>query len=349
MRIVLVSDTFYPATDGATTTLKAIADRLIETGHEVRFIAPGPGLSTYNRSRVVRVNPVATPGGQVREALAAFEPDLVQVINPGRLGRKALKHARALGLRTLAVQQSPVPDATADYWRSRVADRADRLLVTAHWMVERLAGLDVEAELWMPGVDAAAFAPTLRDAWLADKWARARRPEGRQLVVGYVGALAKRHGVRRLAALRTVPGVRPVIIGDGAQRGWLEQRLPTARFTGPLTCGDLATAVASLDVLVHPGTHETCCHALREAAASGLPAVAPRAGGAVGVVRHLETGLLYDAAHEGGLADAVAALAADRRRGLLGERAREVALERSWRDAVDELVAPYVLTPAGVP
>lgn len=341
MRIALVTDTFYPATDGATTTLKAVADRLIETGHEVRFIAPGPGLTTYNRSRVVRVNPVAKPGGQVRAALADFEPDLVHVTNPGRLGRKALKHARVLGLPTVVVQQSPVTDVTAEYWRSRVADRADRLVVTARWMVERLAELDVGADLWLPGVDGAAFAPTLRDPWLADKWSQARRPGGPRVVVGYVGALAKRHGVRQLAALRTVPGIRPVVIGDGAQRGWLEQRLPDARFTGPLICGDLATALASIDVLVHPGTAETCCHALREAAASALPVVAPRAGGSVGVVRHLETGLLYDPADEGGLADAVAAVTADPSRRLLGERARELARERSWRDAVDELVAAH--------
>jgi phosphatidylinositol alpha 1,6-mannosyltransferase len=347
MRIALVTDTFYPATDGATTTLKAVADRLIETGHDVRFIAPGPGLTTYNRSRVVRVNPVAKPGGQVRAALVDFEPDLVHVTNPGRLGRKALKHARVLGLPTVVVQQSPVTDVTAEYWRSRVADRADRLVVTARWMVERLAELDVEADLWLPGVDGAAFAPTLRDPWLADKWSQVRRPGGPRVVVGYVGALAKRHGVRQLAALRTVPGIRPVVIGDGAQRGWLEQRLPEARFTGPLICGDLATALASIDVLVHPGTAETCCHALREAAASGLPVVAPRAGGAVGVVRHLETGLLYDPADEGGLADAVAAVAADPTRRLLGERARELALERSWREAVDELVAAHY--PLAVP
>jgi phosphatidylinositol alpha 1,6-mannosyltransferase len=344
MRIALVTDTFYPATDGATTTLKAIADRLIETGHEVRFIAPGPGLPSYNRSRVVRVNPVAKPGGQVRDALAEFEPDLVQVINPGRLGRKALKHAHALGMRTVAVQQSPVADATAELWRTRIADRADRLVVTARWMVERLAELDVAAELWLPGVDTAAFAPTLRDNWLADKWSRAHRPGGRQIVVGYVGALAKRHGVRQLAVLRGLPDVRPVIIGDGAQRGWLEQRLPDARFTGPLTAGDLATAIASLDVLVHPGANETCSHSLREAGASGLPVVAPRAGGAIGVVRHLETGVLYDSADERGLFEAVASVAADPQRRLLGERGREVALERSWRDAVDELVAPYVLS-----
>lgn len=342
MRIALVTDAFYPATDGATTTLKAVADRLIETGHEVRFVAPAPGLPTYNRSMVVRVDPVVRPGRQVRAALEDFDPDLVQVTNPGRVGRKALKHASALGLRTLVVQQSPVEESTGEYWRSRVADRADRVVVTARWMVERLAALDVETELWLPGVDAAAFTPAVRDAWLAEKWSRARSAGGPRVIVGYVGALAKRHGVRDLAALGTVPGIRPVIIGDGAQRGWLEQRLAAARFTGPLACGDLATAIATLDVLVHPGRHETCCHALREAGASALPVVAPRSGGAPGVVHHLETGLLYDPTDEAGLADAVAAIAADPHRRLLGERGREVALERTWRDAVDELVAPYV-------
>lgn len=345
MRIALVTDTFYPATDGATTTVKAVADRLIETGHQVRFVAPGPGLSTYNRSAVVRVDPRLRPGHQVRTALEDFAPDLVQVTNPGRLGRKALKHAGALGLRTLVVQQSPVADGDVERWRSRVADRADRLVVTARWMVERLADLDVEAELWLPGVDAAAFTPAVHDAWLAEKWSRARSADGPRVIVGYVGALAKRHGVRQLAALRTVPGIRPVVIGDGAQRGWLEQRLPEARFTGPMVCGDLATAMATLDVLVHPGPEETCCHALREAAASGVPVVAPRSGGAAAVVRHLETGLLYDPRDETGLADAVAAIAADPHRRLLGGRGRELALERSWRDAVDELVAAYVSVP----
>jgi phosphatidylinositol alpha 1,6-mannosyltransferase len=340
MRIALVTDTFYPAVDGATTTIKAVADRLIETGHEVRFVAPGPGLTSYNRSRVVRVSPLAKPGGQVRAALAEFGPDLVHVTNPGRLGRKALKHAGELGLRTLVVQQDPV----ADDWRGRVAERADRIVVTASWMVARLAGLGVEAALWTPGVDAAAFNPALRDPWLHDKWSRARSARGPLIVVGYAGALTGRHGVRELTALNRVPGIRPVIIGDGAQRGWLTHRLPHARLTGPLATGDLAVALATLDVLVHPGRQETCSHALREAAASGVPVVAPRAGGALDVVRHLDNGLLYDPAADQGLADAVAAVAADPHRRLLGQRGRELALVRSWRDAVDELVAAHYPT-----
>jgi phosphatidylinositol alpha 1,6-mannosyltransferase len=125
--------------------------------------------------------------------------------------------------------------------------------------------------------------------------------------------------------------------------------MPLAKFTGALATGDLTVAVATLDLLVHPGPEETCCHALREAAASGVPVVAPRAGGARGVVRPLETGLLYDPADPHGLVRAVEAVAADRHRALMGTRARELAT-RDWRTAVDELVEshfrPLALAPS---
>jgi phosphatidylinositol alpha 1,6-mannosyltransferase len=337
MRIALVTEHWfsrYPASDGATTTVKALADRLIDHGHEVRLIAPGPGLTRYRNSRVVRISPLAKPGTQVRDALAEFDPDLVHVTDAGRIGRRALKHAERMDLRTLVVQQSPVARATDDLWVSRVAERAGDMVVTAGWMKAALAGLGVTASVWRPGVDAHAFTPALRDPWLHNKWAR----DGR-VVVGYAGALARRHDVRDLARLSGVPGVRVVLIGDGGQRGWLADRLPGAKLLGPLGTGDLAIALASLDILVHPGRSETCCHVLREAGASGVPVIAPRSGGAAELVRNLETGLLYDPDAPTGLAEAVTSLAADPRRGYLGARGREVALERDWASAVDELIS----------
>ena len=340
MRIALVTETFFPAVDGTTTTVKAVADRLVRAGHEVIVIAPGPGLASYGGSEVARIRPLDRPGAQVREALERFGPDLAHVTSPAAVGRKALKHARRLGIPALVVEQSALLDVTADYWRTRVAERSDRVLVTSRWMVGRVAEFGVGAQLWVPGTDTAAFTPALRDQWLHDRWARARSRTGPLVLVGYVGSLRKRHDVRRLAALARVPGIRPVIVGDGPQRAWLETRLPGAKFTGELGTGDLTAVLSSLDVLVHPGEHETCCHALREAAAAGVPVVAPRAGGAPDVVRSLETGLLYDPADDHGLAAAVAAIAGDRHRALLGARARELA-SRTWDDAVDELVTRH--------
>ncbi|WP_134764674.1 glycosyltransferase [Nocardioides sp. 1609] len=346
MRIALVTETFYPAVDGTTTTLKAVADRLVDLGHTVRIITPGPGLTTYRTSQVVRVRPLEPAGPQVRTALDQFGPDLVHVTSPGVLGRKALKLTHRTGIPSLVVEQSPVLDVSADYWRSRVADRADRVLVTSTWMVDRMKEFGVDAGLWRPGVDTAAFTPALRDGWLHDSWSRARSAgrAGRPplVVVGYVGGLHKRHGVRRLAELASLDGVRPVVIGDGPQREWLESRLPQGKVTGSMGTGDLTVAMPTLDLLVHPGEHETCAHTLREAAAAGVPVVAPRSGGAPDVVRHLETGLLYDPSDPRAFRRAVEAVVADRHRGLLGAEGREVARRRSWSDAVDELVAEHL-------
>ena len=131
-----------------------------------------------------------------------------------------------------------------------------------------------------------------------------------------------------------------MVIGEGPQRVWLERHLPQAKFTGALTAGDLAAALASLDLLVHPGEEESCCHALREAAATGLPVVAPRAGAAPGVVRPSRPACSTTRGSPDGLRRAVEAVAGDRHRALMGARARELST-RSWTDACAELVGQH--------
>nr|WP_246283835.1 glycosyltransferase [Nocardioides perillae] len=103
-----------------------------------------------------------------------------------------------------------------------------------------------------------------------------------------------------MAEVATVPGVRLVVVGEGPQRRWLEEHVPGVRTTGALRGGDLATAVASLDVLlVHPSPELTCAHALREAAASAVPVVGR--GGRRARGPHLDTSgrRLYDQGRPG--------------------------------------------------
>jgi phosphatidylinositol alpha 1,6-mannosyltransferase len=349
-RVSLVTESYYPAVDAATTTVKNVADRLIDTGHEVQIVAPGPGLTSYRRSPIARIRPLDQPGRQVHAALESFGPDLVHVTSPGRVGRKALKFAERLDVPTLTVQQSVVNDLTSEYWVRKVADRSDHLVVTCEWMQRRLTKLGLETPpLWVPGVGAAAFGPQLRDSYLHDKWSRRRSPGGPQVVVGYVGSLHKRNGVRRLAEAAQVPGVRLVVIGDGAQKPWLKDNLPEAKFLGKLETGELATAMASLDLLLHPGTEETDCLALREAMASGVPVIAPAAAGASDVIEHGVTGLLYDPAEDRGLRRAVALLSGDEsKRRDMGAAARAAIEGRDWAIAADELIATHYPAAIGV-
>ncbi|MFT4084048.1 MAG: glycosyltransferase [Nocardioides sp.] len=344
MRIALVTETFYPATGSpvmseAATTVKALADQAIDDGHQVLLIAAAPGQPTYRRARVLRISPLAATGRQIRAGIDGFGAEAVVCLDPGRLGRRALAHGARSGLRTVVVQQSQSHDPT---WSTRVADHAEQVLTTSRWLHHCFERIGVATEVWRPGVDSAAFTPVLRDPWLHDRWSRAKQARAGTApltVVGYAGRLAGRHGVRRLAELAGMPGLRLVVIGDGPQRGWLEGRLPEAKFTGALGTGDLAIALASLDVFVHPGEREGAGHMLREAAATALPVVAPQAAAAAELISHLETGYLYDPRRPRQLADAVGAVVADPRRVLLGERAREWAGRRSWPQAATELLA----------
>jgi phosphatidylinositol alpha 1,6-mannosyltransferase len=337
-RIVLVTESFDPRLTGTAGTVRQVADRLVALGHRVRILTAGPGPASYHAVGISRFSPPRR-NAKLREALTAFGPDLVHVFTPGPVGTRALRQARRMGVPTLVTETSPRAEYAPPQWRASVAERADRLVVTASWLRDRLSCAGLPALLWTPGVDTDVFSPARRDQALRASWTDG---DLTQVVVGYVGSLRKRHGVRRLAEVATVPGTRLVVVGDGPQQAWLRGRLPeSVRFTGTLKPREAAMAIASLDLLVAPSTVATCAHALREAAACGVPVVAPRAGGAIDGVRHLESGLLYDPADPVGLADAVAAVVADRRRQLLGDHAREVSARRTWRDAVDELVREH--------
>ena len=112
------------------------------------------------------------------------------------------------------------------------------------------------------------------------------------MIVGYVGRLAAEKRVDLLAALADLPGVRLAVTGGGPMEEDLRAVLPTATFLGMRHGEDLARIYASLDVFVHTGPFETFGQTVQEAAASGLPVVAPAAGGPLDLVADGVTGYL---------------------------------------------------------
>ena len=129
--------------------------------------------------------------------------------------------------------------------------------------------------------------------------------------------------------------VQLVIVGDGVDRKKLRSAMPTAVFTGALYGEELAAAYASMDVFVHAGERQTFCQVVQEALASGLPVIAPDAGGPRDLVTPWRTGLLLRVNDfEAQLPAAVAHLLDERPRYALA--ARRSVLGRSWPVICDE-------------
>ena len=368
MRVAVVTESFLPQVNGVSNTVRHVVDNLRRTGHETLVIAPGPGPSDHDGVRVVRVRSMGLPGYRsfplglpdtaVERALAEFRPDVVHLASPILLGAVGLRAARKLGIPTVAIYQTDIAgfarhyglraDALVDKWVGRIHRRADRTLVPSRASYAQLEALGVtDLHLWRRGVSLGLFDPARRDEVRHADWAGAASGSP-EVVVGYVGRLAAEKQVRRLVEVARVPGARLVVIGDGPERGWLEQRIPGAHFTGMLGGEDLASALASLDVFVHPGESETFCQTVQEAQASGVPVVAAAAGGPLDLVQHGRTGLLFDPSDADSLCREVAALVDDRelRDRLAGQALADVA-GRSWSAVVGQLVEDHYLPVLG--
>jgi phosphatidylinositol alpha 1,6-mannosyltransferase len=359
-----VTESFLPQVNGVTNTVRHTVEQLLDTGHEPTVIAPGPGPSRYGGAPVVRVRsmelpryrtfPLGLPDPAVPRSIEQLRPDLVHLASPVMLGAVGLRAARRLGIPTVAVYQTDIAafarrygvrgEAVAGRWVGRIHRRSTRTLVPSRSSYTQLEALGVpNIHLWRRGVSLDLFGPGRRSDELRSGWA-----SGGQVVVGYVGRLAPEKQVRRLVEVAGIPGTRLVVIGDGPARGWLEQRLPEATFTGMLTGEELARAFASLDVFVHTGEAETFCQTVQEAQASGVPVVAPAAGGPLDLVEHGDTGLLYAPGDRDSLSRNVSELVNDpdlRRR--IAARALASVARRTWAQVVDELVSVHYAAVVG--
>jgi phosphatidylinositol alpha 1,6-mannosyltransferase len=224
------------------------------------------------------------------------------------------------------------------WWLRRIHSRAARTLAPSSSTAATLAAHGIrDVWLWRRGVDAALFHPDRRDEGIR----RALAPEG-QTLIGYVGRLAAEKSVDLLAATARRPGSRVVIVGDGPARASLQKAMPGAVFVGERHGSQLARLYASLDVFVHTGPLETFCQAIQEAMASGVPVVAPAAGGPLDLVEHGRTGFLVPPLDGSAIDTATATLAGDpvlRKR--IGGNARAAVERRTWAAIADELVAHY--------
>lgn len=365
VRVAVITESFLPTVNGVTTSVCQVLDHLRANGHDATVITPAAGAPAEYAGFPVhqlptiayRQFPVGLPSPHVQRILGDFCPDVLHAASPFLLGAQGILAAKRIGVPSVAIFQTDVAGyarrnrlgaATRLAWRlvRWAHDGADVTLVPSSASMRDLEAAGVQRMArWGRGVDVDRYHPNNRFSPGVQRLRTDLAPDG-EVIVGYVGRIAPEKQLERLRALRGMRGIRIVLVGDGPSMGPLTRRLDGMPVTwlGRRSGTELADAYASFDLFLHTGAEETFGQTLQEAHASGLPVIAPRAGGPMDLIAHGVDGLLFDPASKKDAdlrrhVDALVGNAAARHR--MGEAGRRRVRSRTWDAACTLLVGHY--------
>ncbi|WP_100488353.1 glycosyltransferase family 4 protein [Sporolactobacillus pectinivorans] len=364
MKIVIITETFLPSTDGIVTRLCETIKWLNAQGHQIMVIAPDLGVHEFNGVPVegvpahllffYRTKRFAFPSRRVKKYMEAFQPDIVHVVNPALLGLAGIYYARRLGFPLIASYHTNVAQYMDYYhlglfkplmWQyfRLMHNRAEMNLCTSRTVKKELNARKFRnVHLWSRGVDLETFSPKKKELEV-----RRRITHGHpgQTVLLYVGRLAAEKEIERIKeVLDASPDLWLVLVGDGPYRSELENcfRRSNVTFTGFLYGEALAKVYASSDIFVFPSTTETLGLVILEAMASGLPVIAADSGPSREQIENGKNGLLYQPDLPGDLCQKVLSTASgalDLK--TMSEAARQTSIDLGWSHASEQLLGFY--------
>jgi glycosyltransferase involved in cell wall biosynthesis len=329
MRILIVSDAWYPQINGVVRTLSTVAGELRLLGHDVSVIGPDR-FRTIPCPTYPDIRLAVDALSKLPPLIRAYAPDAIHISTEGPLGFAARRYCRQNGLAFTTAYHTKFPEYIEA--RTRIPPSwTYRLIRPFHAAAARVmvSTGSIEAELrrngfdnivrWSRGVDTSLFRP--RDK----SFLRDPRP-----IALYVGRVAVE---KNIAAFLDLPfaGTK-YVVGDGPQLRLLRRRYPGVRFVGMKTGEDLANHYAASDVFVFPSRTDTFGLVLLEALASGIPVAAYPVAGPLDVIGDAPVGCLDE-----DLAAAVAKALT-----LRPEACRAHALHFSWRASAEQFLRNLV-------
>lgn len=364
MRVALFSGNYNYVREGANQALNRLVGRGLEKGHVFRIYSPvtdTPAFEPVGELLPVRSIPLPMRHEfrlalglprEVREDVVDFRPELIHVSAPDILGTRAQTFAKRLGLPIVASLHTRFETYFEHYglgWARPLAEahlrrfyrRSDHVLAPTPAIVSEMRQLrgDDQVTLWSRGVDRRLFSPKRRSL----TWRREHGLGDDDVVVLFFGRLVLEKGVRdyvEIVKQLRADGLamRPLVVGAGPAASIFAE-LEDPVLTGHLDGAELARAVASADILIHPSLTEAFGNVVLEAMASGLAIVSADTDSSRQLIEGRCSGVLCD---RSAVAAEVAALAADPdRRRALGANARSASSRFSWDAASDAVLDAY--------
>ncbi|MEJ2361866.1 MAG: glycosyltransferase family 1 protein [Gammaproteobacteria bacterium] len=289
MKIVIVTDAWYPQTNGVVTTLNRTGTCLREMGHEVLYVTPEKfrsiPLPTYSEIRLSLF-----PYAKVARILDDFAPEAIHIATEGPLGGAVRRYCRRRRLKFTTAyhtrfpqyvrMRAPIPVSISYAILRRFHRQAQRTMVpTESIRKELLARGFSNVVIWSRGVDTETF-----------------QPGGKEFLPGprpvsiFVGRVAIEKNIEAFLGL-SLPGTK-YVVGDGPDLQLLRQRYPEVSFVGYKFGEELVKHIAAADVFVFPSRTDTFGLVMLEAMACGVPVAAYPVAGPVDVVQQGVTGML---------------------------------------------------------
>lgn len=362
MRILMVSDVYFPRVNGVSTSIETFRNTLAGQGIEVRIVAPRYG-DEPDAPGVMRVPGRAVPRDPEDRIVAwramsrtvhehAAWCDLVHIQTPFAAHYAGLRAARRVGVPVLATYHTLFEEylryyvpflparglrAVARHFSRRQCNALDGVIVPSVAMQSRLIhyGVRVPIHILPTGIPLARFAGGDRARFRAAHDIAPARP-----VALFVGRLAYEKNIGFLfemavEAVQRCPDLLLLVAGEGPALPALREQAArrglgkSVRFTGYLDRHrDLPDCYAAADVFVFASCTETQGLVLLEAMAVGLPVVAFARMGTIDILAPRQ-GCRVAAEHPAAFADAVVEILSDAAlRARLGSEARNYA--RSW-------------------
>ena len=293
MRILIITDAWFPQVNGVVRTLNAVTRELRRNGHEVDLITPegrqGFPFPLYREITITR-----TSANQIGAEIDAIKPDAIHIATEGTLGwagRRACLNRKlpfTTSFHTMFAEYAsariPLPGVAALGWQilRHFHKHGHAVMVPTASIGQQLIDRKfANVKIWSRGVDRSVFKPFERDHL------NFPRP-----ILLYAGRLSVEKNIEAFMKL-TCAGTK-VLAGDGPERAALQAKYPEAKFLGYLHGEDLARTYASADVMVFPSRTDTFGLVMLEAMASGTPVAAYDVPSAVDVVSNGVTGCLDD-------------------------------------------------------
>ncbi len=286
---MIVSDAWFPQTNGVVNTLAQTAAWLGRFGHEIRLVTPRNFRSVACPSYPeIRLSLFAFQS--VARQITAFAPDALHIATEGPLGLAARRFCLSNNMRFTTSYHTrfpqylrlryPIPRRVSYALLRWFHSPATRCMVSTQTVHQELAARGfTNLVRWQRGVDTALFKP--RDKAFLDL----PRP-----IAACVGRVAVEKNIE--AFLKMSWHGSKIVIGDGPARVRLEAEYPHAVYLGLRLGEDLAAHLAAADILVFPSLTDTFGLVNLEAMACGVPVAAYPVTGPIDVVEDGVTGAL---------------------------------------------------------